>query len=131
MENLDTRIQEVNKQATTHMAENLTRLTAILDKVATKASVLSPEAAAITTAKTALAKAHEAVASQAAKQYVISITTEESLGQAVRATLALVRADLRTTHAVVSEAKTAVIAAIRIVATAQPAPFEPETNEVE
>lgn len=122
VEKIDARIQQINTNRTTTMKKTLDRLTTILDRVATKAGTLEKDPSAqatLTTAREKIAEAENSVASQAAKQYVITITDEESLGQAVRTTLSTLKTDLKTTHDAVVSAKNAVVAAIRTIVSAQ------------
>lgn len=121
VEQIDTHIQNINIRSTTMMSNSLTRLSTILDRAATKASTLNPTGTQdanppVNEARTKIAIAQEAVASQAAKQYVISITDETNLGQAVRTTLNLLRTDLKATHTLVVDAKMTVVNAIRTLA---------------
>ena len=121
---LDTRIQEINTKRTTQMSEALTRLTAILDKVETKIATDTPQPTKdmITAARTKIETAQASVETQKNKDYVIQITTDATLGQAVRATLQTFSADINATHKTVSDARLAVIEAIKALETATISP---------
>lgn len=115
VEKIDTSMQEINSRRTTQMTAALTRLSTIIDHVASKAGDNVEAKAAVATAQTAIATAKQAVAAQLAKDYVITITGETTLGQAVKTTIQSLRTDLQATHAIVVSAQQAVIQAIKFV----------------
>ena len=105
VENLDTRIATVNENRTTQMADNLTKLSEILDRIAAKATAAKTAGqdaktidSDLTAARTALTSAQTAVTAQAAKTYTITITKETALKTNVMTTLALFRKDIQAVH---------------------------------
>lgn len=67
----------------------------------------------ITSAESAIADAEEAVETQAGKEYVITITDETKLHDAVKPIVDQLKADLKNVHNVVREAKEAVVVAAK------------------
>jgi vacuolar-type H+-ATPase subunit H len=132
VDKVDSRIQEANTKRTTQMSDALTRLTTILDKVSSKVIPTTPQAASdlLTTARTKIATAKTSVESQKNKDYVIQITTDATLAQAVRTTLQTFSADLTTTHKTVVDARSAVVAAIKAIESENTSvtPTEEENN---
>lgn len=115
VERIDTKMAEVNKNRTDRMSEILEKLTSILDKVKEKASALKEQGKdtsaadlAITQAQSALTTAQTALATQAGKEYVASISTESTLKNTVGKTVSQMQTDLRAVHKTVVDAKQAV-----------------------
>lgn len=104
LENLDTRISEKNKKWTEKMSERLERLTQILAKLGEKGAL----PADITTATTAIDDAKSAVTDQAAKDYVVEVTTEEELRIKASATIKEFMTDIKAVHQKVVDAQKAV-----------------------
>lgn len=115
VEKIDTTMQQINSRRTTQMNAALTHLSEILNRITDKAGDDPSAASAITNAQTAITTAKQAVEKQQAKEYIITITNEETLGQAVRTAIQKLQADLEATHATVKTAQQAVIQAAKIV----------------
>lgn len=133
VDKVDTHIQEIETKRTTQMNEALTRLTTILDRVSTKVTTTTPQSSKdlISTARMKIETAKTAVETQKNKDYVIQITTDASLAQAVKATLQTFTTDIRTTHQTVVDARSAVIEAIKSLEpkdVAPPTTIEETTN---
>lgn len=112
---IDSRIAEINIRRTKEMTMSLTKLSAILDRVVAKSATITPADSEdhLSTARAKIATAQAAVTTQQAKQYVISLTTDDALGTVVAATMKTFSTDLKTTHQTVVDAKQAVIEAIK------------------
>lgn len=120
VENVDTRLNDVNKNQTAIMSKALDELTAHLQKISSNAATAKTNGkntttvdAAITTAQKAIATAKDAVASQSAKTYTPQITTESALRQTVGTTVTQLHTDLKTTRLTVIAARTAVVNAAK------------------
>lgn len=96
VEKLDARFAEVNTKRTTQMAKHLDKMTEILGKTI-------PE----------IQKAREANTAQAAKTYIITITTEKNLKMDVGKVRSQLEADLKAVHELVVAARKAVKAVIK------------------
>ena len=134
-ENIDKRIGEVNQKWVAHWSRTLDRLSAILDKIETRAE--SSEAAdldafylALAGAREAIDNAQVAVTTQEGKTYEIVFTDEAILGQAIRSTIADFHNDLKLTQAAVKEAKDATVMVLRHLkdVVGQEPSGNPETN---
>jgi hypothetical protein len=117
---INDRIGTVNKNATDEMTKALDRMTEILTKLSTRVATLKSQGkdttaaeTAITDANTAVEKAKSAVTDQAAKQYVITLTTEKSAKTDVGSTTKQFETDLKTVHQLVVDARQAVANAIK------------------
>ncbi len=113
--NLDTKLNEINKRKTTQMSERLEKLTEILGRISTKGADLESQGentttlnTSITSAQTAIDTAKTKVDEQAAKDYVVDVTTETALRANASATLKQFRTDLTATHKSVVDAQVAV-----------------------
>lgn len=105
VEKLDIRFSEVNSKRTTQMTSNLDKMTTILDKLFDKGVNVATPSNAIQTAL-------DAVKIQAAKTYVISISTEANLKMDVGKVRSQLEADLKVVNELVVAARKAVAAAI-------------------
>lgn len=104
VEKLDARFAEVNEKRTNQMSGHLYRMSGILDKVTGKD---------VTAARAAIQVASTAVSAQAAKSYLITITTEANLKMDVGKVRSQLESDLRVVHQLVIEARKAVQAVIK------------------
>lgn len=106
---IDTRLNEINEKSTMRLSERVTRLTQILDRIASEASSLEEEDAAlntqIETARDALDEAMRAIEAQAAKDYVVNVTTETALKNAVSTTIRQFATDIKAVHKLVVDAQ--------------------------
>ncbi len=104
---IDAKLSTINTKHTERFAQVLSNLQALLDKVsltATNTSVLAD----IATAQAAIDAAKTGVATQAAKTYTITISTEIALSSDVGKVISQLRKDLVATHKLVIDAKQAV-----------------------
>ncbi len=120
VENIDSRISEMNKKRTTIMSERLERLTSILDKISAKAAALKAEGKSTTTieadiilATAAIDTAKAAVAEQAAKDYVMDVTTDAALKTDAKETVATFITEIKATMEKVTLAQKAVVKAAK------------------
>lgn len=109
VENVDTRIVQVNSKWVEHWNNVLTRLSQIVAKIDER----SDGSVDTVSAKNAIATAQNAVAAQAAKTYEIKIEGDETVGENTRATLKIFHEDLRKVHAQVKTAREEVVKALR------------------
>lgn len=109
VENLATRIANVNTKWVEHWNNVLARLENILAKIEERSGGEVDTASA----EAAIATAQEAVNTQAGKTYEIEITDEETLGENVSKTLGEFHKDLRVVHALVKTAREEVVKALR------------------
>lgn len=115
VESLDTRISSINKKNTDQMATHIEKLTLLLERISSKAATLKAEGkntttldSSITKATTALNAAKTAVATQAAKEYVFTITSETTLKTDVSPVVKQFRTDITATHKLLIAARLAV-----------------------
>lgn len=113
--NLDSKLNQINKRRTDQMSEKLGRLTDILSRLSVKAAALKSDGkntaaleSSIETAQEAVDAAKTAVAEQAAKDYIITITTESALKTNASATVKQFSQDIKAVHKEVVEAQQAV-----------------------
>lgn len=123
VERIDSKLSLVNERRTNRMSEHLERLSSILTKIKERAEVAKSSGkdtnavdAAIASAEASLANAQSAVATQAAKEYVIIIDSETTLKNSVGKTTSQLQSDLQTVHKAVVDAKQAVQRAVRELA---------------
>ncbi len=116
--NIDTRINTINKNRTDEMSKRLERLTTILTKISTKEATLSSEGKNTTTLKNditaataAINAAITAVSDQAAKDYVVTLTTDTALKTNVSTVIKQFMADIKAVFLKVVAAQTAVFKA--------------------
>lgn len=119
VEKIDTKAGEINNNRTAQMSQALVKMNAILNDLTNKSTLAKEQGqdttklnTAITTAQAAIKTAEAAVATQVAKEYIPSITTETTLKTTVGATIRALQTDLRNTHAAVASAKQKVILAV-------------------
>lgn len=120
LEKLDGKMKEVNVKQTGLMQHSLDKLSTILNEMSVKAASASAQGAdtggfdaAFASAEAAITEAREKIVSQAAKEYIVSITTEDALLESVGATRSQLESDLHTTRESVKRAKDAVKTAAR------------------
>lgn len=122
VQNVDLKIDALNKRHTIRMGEVLERLNDVLVRLDAKVTTASTEgkdvasaSAAIATAKTAVSTAQIAVSDQSAKDYAPVITDETTLGAVVSKAFQDFRTDIQAVHKLVINAKQAVRSAAVIV----------------
>ena len=103
VEKLDARFNEVNLKRTTQMTKHLDKMSEILTKIAGDTA----------SASSAIQTARDAVTTQAAKTYVITISTEANLKMDVGKVRSQLEMDLRAVHKLVVAARRAVREAIK------------------
>lgn len=115
LDRADKRLSEINTKRTDQMTEFLERLVKILDKIEMRKDKakangkdVSAVETAIVSARAAIKTAQDAVAAQAGKSYVITITDETALKGAVGSTTSTLQSDLQATRKKVIDAKQAV-----------------------
>lgn len=120
VENIDSRISEMNKKRTDMMSEKITRMTSILEKISAKATTLKTEGKSTTTleadilaATTAIDTAKTAVTDQAAKDYVMNVTTDAALKTGAKTLVTTFITDIKATMEKVTLAQKAVAKAAR------------------
>ena len=133
VQNIDKRLDALNEQKTTQYAKALDQMDAVLGRIEERITRVEAQersagtvAAAVTDAKNAIAAARSAVAAQAGKTYVITITTDAKLKDDVTKAREALKTDLTAVFASVKEARDAVHAAA--VALAQAVKMEKETT---
>lgn len=120
VEKIDGSLANVNKRRTDEMSENLTKMSSILERISSKAATLKGQGkdtanldTSITNAKTAITSAQDAVTAQAAKEYVITITSESTLKTDVSPVVLQFKTDIKSVHDKVVEARKAVVDAAK------------------
>ncbi|MCL5432703.1 MAG: hypothetical protein M1524_01120 [Patescibacteria group bacterium] len=115
VENIDTKISNFNQNHTQKLSEALEKLQTILDKIKTKSENAKSSGldtvgleADIATAQSAIDNAETAISTQAAKQYSLEITSDETLKQTIGPTISQFRNDLQDVRKSVTDARQAV-----------------------
>ena len=108
VERADAKLAEINKRRTDAMVRHLDKMSEILAKVKARDGDT-------TVAEAAVAEARSAVAVQAAKTYVIIISTEDKLKINVGETMKALKTDLQAVHQKIVGARKATADAIRSV----------------
>lgn len=118
VERIDTKIATINTNATIRLSSALNKLssaiTRIEDKITSDQNESQEVLQAIDTAKASIEAAETAVDEQASKSYIIEITDEESLRQAVSTVVQQFKSDLDTTKRSVLQAKSDTLTAARL-----------------
>lgn len=119
VERVNNKLTNVNANRTAHFNKVLDLLQKHLDRVKTQAGELKTKGkdttevdAAVVAAQATIDSARSTVSTQTAKQYVITITTEDNLRNDVGKTMKQLQQDLQTTKDAVMKAKEALIKAI-------------------
>lgn len=115
VERIDLKISNLNSRHTEKLAGALDRLQTFLDKISSEGAQLKTNGtdtsvldSAVTSAQTAVNSAKNSVSNQSAEIYVIELSDEEKLGQAVSPVVKQFRSDIQLTHQAVVAAKNAV-----------------------
>lgn len=134
VERINTALQKINENRTIRWANALDKLSSVLERIKTAVSSLEGNGAdttsingLITTAEATIASAIVSVETQAEKDYIIEITDETTLGQAVRSVVQQFKQDLKTTLTSVASARDAVRQAARALASIS-TPSNPSTQ---
>ncbi|CAN5118761.1 hypothetical protein BH09PAT2_BH09PAT2_09610 [soil metagenome] len=121
IENIDTKLNELNTTHSDNLAQSLTQITDILGRLDEK--IASKEASGIDTTevKAASANAHTlidsaaaAVTAQSARQYILDITDEAKLREDVKKTVQTFKTDITAVHEKVKAAREAVVTVARL-----------------
>ncbi len=122
VENLDSRINDMNKNRTAHFSEIIEKLTSILDKIEVKAKEMQAKgvdisrlSSAISDARSAINEASVAIETQAGKNYVINISTETNVKNDVSTTIQLLKTDMQVVMDAVKKAKDSVKIAVDLM----------------
>lgn len=115
VENIDDRIASHNQKWVDHWNNVLGRLRELVTKIETNAQKLQTKGkdistvqSAVTAANSAIDSAQAAVDTQSGKTYVINITTEDNLGQAVSTVVQQFKSDVQTVIETIRTARGAV-----------------------
>lgn len=118
MTKLDNRINTINKNRTDKMSKRLERLDSILGKISTDEATLKLQGTNTTLlhndivlAQTALTSAKQAVTDQAAKDYVMDVTTDDALKTSASTTIQQYIADMKVVYQKVVAAQSTVVKA--------------------
>lgn len=103
--------------ALTRMNELLERLTSLTQEQKADGKNTASVDTAIATAQAAIATAQSAIAAQAAKEYVVTVTSEEGVKQDIGVVRKTLESDLSKVHTTVVAARKAVQSAIAALAT--------------
>ena len=106
VERIDLKIANINKKRTDQMTEHLKKMLTILGK-------LQDRGIDTAAAQTVITAAQTAVNSQAAKEYVLTISTENKLKADVGGTVKQLEQDLKTVNKLVIAAKQSIADAIK------------------
>jgi len=115
VERVARRLTAVNEKWTTHWLNVLDRLSEVLAKAELRASTQEGQDA-VSAAEAAIESAREVLRVQAGKVYEVTFGDETTLGSDIRSIVESLKSDLRSTLAVVQDAREAVGVALRTVA---------------
>jgi hypothetical protein len=120
---IDEKIAMINTKRTNSMNAHLTKLTTLLDKIASKAAMSKQQGYDTTIADKAIEDAYKqlesakaSVSAQSEKEYVIQIQDETNLKNTVGQTIKKLTEDLKATYQTIIRARQSVIEAAREVA---------------
>lgn len=123
VENIQQRLEEHNTKLTQRATENLAKISELLDRIIEKVQTEKTNGkdtgvvdSAITAAQTAIGAAQDAIAAQAAKSYVVPVTTEASVKSDTVATTKTLMSDAKLMHEAIVSARKAVSSVIRELA---------------
>ncbi|PJE76214.1 hypothetical protein COV04_00470 [Candidatus Uhrbacteria bacterium CG10_big_fil_rev_8_21_14_0_10_48_11] len=123
VERINANIDTVNARAVDHFTAVLNTLTGIIerlqsrtDKVAATGSDVSSVTEAIQAARATVTKTQNAIATQAAKVYPLSITDEANLGGDVRSTRDILHTDLSVVHTALISVRDSIRSALTALA---------------
>ncbi|MBI2430748.1 MAG: hypothetical protein HYV39_01895 [Candidatus Levybacteria bacterium] len=123
VERIDNKLSIVNTNRTDRMLEHLEKLSSILEEIKERAVLTKADGkdttavdTAISAAQNTITNAQNAVVTQAGKEYIITITTEQALKNTIGKTVSQLQQDLKVTYKAVVDAKQAVQAAARELA---------------
>lgn len=116
VERIDVKMSRANERRTSIMKQALQKMTLFIERIQEKVNREKESGqnttqieSLINTADSAIASAEQVVVAQAGKAYVITITDETKLHDAVKPIVDQLKADLKITHSIVKEAKEAVV----------------------
>lgn len=115
VEKIDSNISEINERRTSRFTEQLTKLSGVVDRIATRAETLKTEGkdtaklmTAIVNAKSAISAAQTKINEQKVKTYSANITTDQLLKSVIGSLVTQFRTDLKSVFTAVKAAKDAV-----------------------
>lgn len=136
VESLDGRIENINANKTKHLLEVLERLGGALDKIESKSKDLGSKNVDLTSVNTAVATARADIAAaktlietQAAKSYVINISSESTLRSDVSTAINQLKSDLTASIEAVKKAKQSVQSALDALRALRLSSISPTTTE--
>lgn len=119
---VDANLDLINRNRTAEMSKNLSRMLTILEKSQTRIASASAAgkntasaSAALAAANTAVTNAQAAVTAQAGKTYTVTFSSEDKLGQDVKAARDKLFTDLKATHTQVVDARKSVEDVVKAV----------------
>ncbi len=114
IERVDTNLADLNKRTTAHLSEKIDRISDVVSRLTMKSDAkkaagkdVTAVEAALTAAQAAITMAKTAITAQAAKTYVIAITTDAKLRADVETTREALKTDLKAVRETVKAAKDA------------------------
>lgn len=123
VENVDEKMAAVNKNRTDNMTSHLSRMEEIISRLSTGITELTSQGVSTTeiqsllsAAEVSFSTAKSAVSTQAGKEYIIGVTTEDRLGESVSRVRTQLESDLRSTQESVKRAREAIALAIQEMA---------------
>ncbi len=135
LEHLDNRINEIKTHRVDQMTKHLNKISEVLEKVVGRAADAKANGkdtsavdAAVTIAQAAIGAAQSCLTTQAGKQYVIELTTEENAKTDVGAVHQQLRADLTVCHQLIVAARQSVRTAIQALSHVLGAVEEPQVS---
>lgn len=116
VERIDVKMKSANQKRTSIMSSALEKMNLFIERIQEKVNRAKESGQdtteieiLINTAQSAIANAEQLVVAQAGKEYVITITDETKLHDAVKPIVDALKVDLKNTHNIVREAKEAVV----------------------
>jgi hypothetical protein len=118
---VDTKISQINTTRTDAWTNQLSKMSQILERIISQASVATASGhgtaavdGSVASAQRAIEAAQAAVTDQAGKQYVVSITSENTLKTTVATTTRTLRQDITSVQNTISAARNTVHTAIQV-----------------
>ncbi len=123
VENLDNRFSTVNTNRTTAMSNHVAKMEEVITKISETLSERSAQGVNVSQVQTALSAAQvsvsaakTAVTTQAGKEYIIGVTTEDKLKDSVERVRTLLETDLKATQEKVKKAREDLASVIQSIA---------------
>lgn len=123
VEKADVRLSDINTKRTQEMTEHLNKMDEVLTRISQKIADLNAQGkdttkaeAALSEAQAKLSAAKSAVSAQAAKEYVIGVTSENKLGEDVKRAIEALKKDLLTVQEAIKGVRESITNAIKEIA---------------